>query len=490
MRARGFVIWCWSAVLLMHGCSVGSSEDGTGSASVAALTSGDVDYVVITAESPPGTIVDEQTLEGDGSGNFLPVVFSDLAIGDYTFGAKAYEDLDGLPHDPLTDTLLYEGTAPATITEGVQTGVTIFLQQSTPPDPFVNTVPIFQSLVYTPANPRTDEVVTLTVNVTDPDVPPDAITLAWSAPGGGTLTPPLDQPSVDWTAPSTDGTYPVTITASDLSGATATLTANIGVSLRLGSAEVTLDLNTWPEVSNLVPDPTRIDVGESTSLTLSATDPDGDDLAYAWTATGCLGMFSDATANPDFQLTDAQGGTECTLSVNITDVVTVTALPRGGSNTADVTVATGPAPSPRTSASGCPCWDGGPRSVPGVTSITEVWTQLGPDLCLPTFGDDRCTDGLYSDGTTLSQAQCDDGTRVFQTDARDFGNPPPAGLATPYCSVSGGAGSGLLVYVESLTPEEYQACLQEHDDEITLGSSVPESVAEIIITEECGLGQF
>ena len=103
-------------------------------------------------------------------------------------------------------------------------------------------------------------------------------------PVAGRCTPPLDQPSVDWTAPSTDGTYPVTITASDLSGATATLTANIGVSLRLGSAEVTLDLNTWPEVSNLVPDPTRINVTESTSLTLAASDPDGDDLKYAWSS--------------------------------------------------------------------------------------------------------------------------------------------------------------------------------------------------------------
>ena len=46
--------------------------------------------------------------------------------------------------------------------------------------------------------------------------------------------------------------------------------------------------------------------------------------------------------NPDFTLTVDNGGADCTLSVTVTDVDTVTALPRGGSNTADVTIATGP----------------------------------------------------------------------------------------------------------------------------------------------------
>ena len=338
MRARELVIWCWSAVLLMHGCSVGTN-DGTGSASIGALTSADVDRVEVTID---GTAFAETLSRDPVSGNFEPVVISDIPVGDYTFRAQAYDD--GVSPAEL----LYEGTADATITEGAQAGVIIVLQQVPPADEFDNTVPIFQSLVYTPANPRTDEVVTLTATVSDPDVG-DVVSLSWTAPGGGSLADanadgaPFDLPSVDWTAPSSEGTYPVTIEASDQSGATATLTANIGVSLRLGSAEVTIDLNTWPEVSNLVPDPTRIDVGESTTLTLTASDENGDDLAYAWSATGCAGIFSDDTAaSPSFQLTDAQGNTECTLSVGITDVDTVTALPRGGSNTASVTIATGP----------------------------------------------------------------------------------------------------------------------------------------------------
>ena len=333
MRFKNILLLTLGVGLTMSGCSQQSTDEGHGSASVAALTSSEVDRVEITVDGTSFAATLARDLE---SGNFEPVVISDIPIGSYTFRAQAYDD------DVVPAVLLYEGTAPATITEAVQTAVTILLQQVPPADPFDNTVPIFQSLVYTPANPLTDEVVTLTVSVTDPDVG-DVVTLLWSAPGGGALTPPLDQPSVDWTAPSTDGTYPVTITTSDLSGATATLTANIGVSLRLGSSEVSIDLNTWPEVSNLVPNPTRIDVGESTSLTLTATDPDGDDLAYLWSATGCAGNFSDDTAaSPTFTLTDAQGGTECTLSVTITDVDTVTALPRGGSNSADVTVATGP----------------------------------------------------------------------------------------------------------------------------------------------------
>ena len=489
-----------ATALLICGCATEKGEDGYGTASIAALTSVEVDRLEVTID---GTGFAETLSRDPVSGNFEPVVISDIPIGSYTFRARAYDD------DVTPAELLYEGTADATVEEGIEISVTIVLQQVPPVDPFQNTVPIFQSLVYSPANPRTDEDVTLTVSVTDPDVG-DTLTLLWQATGGGALIAPVDQPSVVWTAPSTNGTYPGSITASDTSGASVTLTANIAVQLRRGDSEVIIDLNTWPEVANLVPDPTRIDVGgvTTTSLTLTASDPDGDTLNYAWSA-DCTGEFRDSdpsngnapfpagtpttVANPDFTLTADNGGADCTISVTITDVDPL-GNPRGGTNTAEVTIATGPEPSASSSASGCPCWDGGPRSVPGVTSVTDLWVQLGPDQCLPTFADDRCTDGLYSDGTTLSHAQCDSGTGSFQTDVRDFGTP---GEIVRNCKVSGSGDNSLFplfgvsnVIVAPLTPEEYQACLQEHDAEITLGISVPTSVPEIIIVEACGLGAF
>ena len=450
MRFKNILLLTLGVGLTMSGCSQQSTDEGHGSASVAALTSSEVDRVEITVDGTSFAATLARDLE---SGNFEPVVISDIPIGSYTFRAQAYDD------DVVPAVLLYEGTAPATITEAVQTAVTILLQQVPPADPFDNTVPIFQSLVYTPANPLTDEVVTLTVSVTDPDVG-DVVTLLWSAPGGGALTPPLDQPSVDWTAPSTDGTYPVTITASDLSGATATLTANIGVSLRLGSSEVSIDLNTWPEVSNLVPNPTRIDVGESTSLTLTATDPDGDDLAYAWTA-DCTGNFSDPTvASPTFTLTADNGGADCTLSVTITDVDTVTALPRGGSNTADVTIATGPEVLP-TSTVTCPCWDGSPGSAS--TSVQDAWATLAPANCLNV---DSCSDsdlGLPTDFSSFATCRDDLGTQLQTTAQSDFFSGGACFVRETFWSGSIQTGTGFDVAFSGLTNAQLAACQADHD---------------------------
>ena len=471
MRIGQRLIPVLGAALLFSACSQETTDDGYGSASVAALTSSDVDRVEVTID---GTGFAETLSRDPVSGNFEPVVISDIPIGSYTFRAQAYDDTT----TPGTPILLYTGTAPATITEGVQTAVTILLQQVPPADPFVNTVPIFQSLVYTPANPRTDEVVTLTVSVLDPDVPPDVVTLAWSDTVGG-LTPPLDQPSVDWTAPSTDGTYPVTITASDLSGATSTLTVNLAVSLRLGSSEVSIDLNTWPEVSGLVPDPTRIDVGETISLTLTATDPDGDDLAYAWSASGCAGIFSDATATPDFTLTDAQGGTECTLSVTVTDVDTITALPRGGSNNANVTIAIGPEVVPNSPVtSTCPCWNGttvgGGLTLP--TSVEAYWAEAA-SLGVLCNNPDTCVEQAdYSAAICIGN-----GNPIQSTWATSVGDRP--GLEDQSCAVYV---EGTLVttdqqetaptslIIPALTPAEYDTCLAEHRAFVPLAVGDPQ----------------
>ena len=457
MRIKNVLLVALGIGVTTSGCAQETTDEGYGSASVAALTSSEVDRVEITVDGTGFAA----TLARDGvSGNFEPVVIPDIPIGAYTFRAEAYDDAV-----PVTPVLLYSGTAAVTITEGIETAVTIVLQQVPPVDPFNNTVPIFQSLVYTPANPRTDEVVTLTVSVIDPDVG-DVVTLLWSAPGGGTLVPPLDQASVDWTAPSTAGSFAVTVTATDSTGATASLTATLGVELRLGSSEVSIDLNTWPEVSNLVPVPTRIDVGESTSLTLSATDPDGDDLAYAWSATGCLGTFSDATvASPNFTLTDAQGNTECTLSVNITDVDTVTALPRGGANTAELTIATGPevVPGPGAPpAATCPCWDGSPGSAG--SSLQDVWATLAPANCLYL---DSCSDnGDPSDYTSWATCRDDLGTQL-QTSAQltPFVSISACFVRETFWPPSGGSqtGTGLDVTFTGITAEQNAACRAEHD---------------------------
>ena len=291
----------------------------------------------------------------------------------------------------------------------------------------------------------------------------DPLTIAWTAASGTVV--PDDQLSVVWTTPSTPNTtpgYALTVTANDGS-ATASLTVEIPVDFVRGDTNVTIKLNNFPLVSDLVPVPTRIDVvpgDDTTSLTLTASDPDGDDLEYAWSASGCAGTFSDATATPDFTLTDAQGGTECTLSVTVTDVDAL-GNPYGGSNTADVTIATGPELAANTvpppPAVTCPCWDGSPGSV--ASSLTEVWSTLAPSNCATL---DRCLENADSTGLERSEANC----------VSDLpGNPrlltlvnylPGAAPGLQYrCIVQNE--SGQLVSRLDLFEEEYATCRDEHD---------------------------
>lgn len=119
-------------------------------------------------------------------------------------------------------------------------------------------------------------------------------------------------------------------------------------------------------------------------------------------------------------------------------------------------------PPPEPEQGSCPCWDGGFQSIPGVTSLADLWQQLGPDVCDESqAGGDRCQDIRFGDGTTLSRAQCTSPVvGRFETEVRD--------AQGPWCQVRGSAlgpriGSTFL-QVPGLTPQEYQACLQEHDE--------------------------
>jgi hypothetical protein len=103
----------------------------------------------------------------------------------------------------------------------------------------------------------------------------------------------------------------------------------------VGGAAVSIDVNNWPEITGIVPTPTRVDVGESTALAVAVADPDGDPLQYSWEAT-CDGIFSDVTApNPVFTLETLEGAL-CALTVTVVDG-------RGGEAMGAITLETGPA---------------------------------------------------------------------------------------------------------------------------------------------------
>ncbi len=93
------------------------------------------------------------------------------------------------------------------------------------PLPKVNQAPSITSLTGSPVTLGPNESAAVSVNATDPDG--DALTYSWSAPNGGTITGTTA--NVSWTAPSTPGTYDVTVIVSD-GKLTATSTVTFTVS--------------------------------------------------------------------------------------------------------------------------------------------------------------------------------------------------------------------------------------------------------------------
>jgi hypothetical protein len=132
-----------------------------------------------------------------------------------------------------------------------------------------NKPPTITSLTPSATQVARGESCTVSCVASDPDTD-DVLTYAWSATGGaisGTGS------SVSWTAPTTEGSYSVSVTVSDGEEA-ASDSCNIQV------------VNTPPIISSLTPSATELPPEGSCTIGCTASDADGDSLTYAWTASG------------------------------------------------------------------------------------------------------------------------------------------------------------------------------------------------------------
>ncbi len=86
--------------------------------------------------------------------------------------------------------------------------------------------------------------------------------------------------------------------------------------------------NRNPTISNLTANPPVVEPGQSSNLSVAATDPEGDVLTYRWSAPS--GVFSAPNApNTTFTAPNTEGNVP--LTVTVTD-------PRGGSTTGTITI--------------------------------------------------------------------------------------------------------------------------------------------------------
>jgi hypothetical protein len=107
-------------------------------------------------------------------------------------------------------------------------------------------------------------------NATDSDG--DELSYGWSADGGAISG---EGASITWTAPGSVGSYNVTVIVSDSRGSAVT-----------GNVTITVRRNNAPTINGLVASSVWTPPSGSLNVTCGASDPDGDELSYEWTASG------------------------------------------------------------------------------------------------------------------------------------------------------------------------------------------------------------
>ncbi len=138
----------------------------------------------------------------------------------------------------------------------------------------------------------------LTATASDPDG--GGLAYSWSASSGSFDA--TDQAMATWTAPSEGGPVEIGVTVTDDEGVTASASVTVAV--------------TAPPAVQVAADPTSVAPGGAVLLTATASDPDGGELSYAWSAP--LGSF-DSTDRATATWTAPSEGGPVEIGVTVTD---------------------------------------------------------------------------------------------------------------------------------------------------------------------------
>ncbi|MBZ4329465.1 kelch repeat-containing protein [Corallococcus sp. AS-1-12] len=321
MKRAGLHLILVLAAALCAGCGNSAGDTGTArfAVSVPQSLSSTIARVAVASGGPdiPSVWVDLAPTNGVWGGTI-----GNIPAGtDRAFAARAYD---------ASGTLLFSGSASGvTILANQTTFVAITLQQLHPPPPFDNEAPVIEFVVAYPSTVTAGGTVSLHSSAQDPN-PGDTIAYAWSATAGTFAS--TTERFTSWTAPMSTGIQTLTLTVTDSRGlaSSAILVVNV-LPEGEGEAELSISFNSAPEVSSLDAAPTQLVVGQPTTVSVTASDPDGDSLSYAWSAS-CAGTWTDAvssTARFTPSLAPAEACNNCRLSVSVSDG-------RGGHNTGTV----------------------------------------------------------------------------------------------------------------------------------------------------------
>ena len=162
------------------------------------------------------------------------------------------------------------------------------------------TSPIVTSVTASPATVITGGSSTISCEAVSPYS--SSLTYTWVATGG-TLSSSGGK-IVTWTAPTTTGTYTITVVVSDGS----TTTSN--------STQITVNDPEDPVITNLKSTPTKVAINKTSVLTCEASDPNGYSLGYSWTASGGTLLSSNG---PTVEWRAPSSATTSAVSVTVTN---------------------------------------------------------------------------------------------------------------------------------------------------------------------------
>jgi outer membrane protein OmpA-like peptidoglycan-associated protein len=215
------------------------------------------------------------------------------------------------------------------------------------------------------------DMVSVSVMAADSDN--DPLTYSWSASGGrvdGTGS------QVRWMSDGTAlGTYTITVKVDDGRGGMASCSADVRVEQKPNH----------PPTISCTANPSSVFAGERSTVTCTASGPDGDPLTYTWRANA--GQIAGNGASGVFDTTGLAPGTY-TITTRVEDG-------RGGAADASVTVAVKPVPPPPQASKINECAFGKPLS----TRIDNVCKRILDDVALRLQNEPRATAVIigYSD---------------------------------------------------------------------------------------------
>ena len=296
---------CLALVLLLAclascGPTPPSSPSSTGAmrlaVSVPTAVPGDVSRVTVTVSAADMASLSLNLTLVDGAWGG---VLGELPAGEgRLFQAEAFT---------AASVVRYQGRVEGvTVTAGATGLVTLTLQELAVP-PFTNAAPLLDGLATSATTVLPGGTVSLTATAHDPNAG-DPLSYAWTAPAGSFSAPA--QASTVWTAPTTPGAVTLSLRVSDSRGAALTATLLLTVSKGSGANEVTVGFNAPPRVLSLTSSRSNLDLGQTTALSLTASDADGDGLSYQWSAT-CAGTFTGATATSATFTPSTRPGAAC-----------------------------------------------------------------------------------------------------------------------------------------------------------------------------------